>query len=504
MKRSPIVAVKSFIEATRDAGYKSTGSAIAELVDNALEAEATHVDVSIHQADDAGGDELAIRVADDGCGMTPEVLLVALQFGGSTRFGSRNGTGRYGMGLPNGGLSQARRLEVYTWTRGSQIWSSYLDVDEIVSGSMRTVPRPKCADLVRATASGTIVVLRKCDRVDTKHIGALEDALAAELGRIFRKFLHAGKQIRINGRRVRPLDPLFVNPGSNITGAKLYGPPLEFNLRVPMRNKRVSVVSAVFSELPLEKWHGFSNEKKNKLGISKGAGVSIVRAGREIDIGWYFMGSKRKENYDDWWRCEINFPSDLDELFGVTHSKQKINPTESLSSILTPEVERIARELNSRVRRKYASIKSRSQSNGALKRFEARDHLLEPPYSRSANQASSRELREFTLLRKRLDGVNGLRFSLTHRPEEHNAFFSAQLRKGLLSLNINEAHPFYSAAYHHLNGNGSRDPKEAAHCLLLLLVSFARAELVQRRAGDRKIMTRLREVWSDTVAAFLS
>ena len=35
---------------------------------------------------------------------------------------------------------------------------------------------------------------------------------------------------------------------------------------------------------------------------------------------------------------------DLDELFGVTHSKQKINPTEALSAILVPEMERTARE----------------------------------------------------------------------------------------------------------------------------------------------------------------
>ena len=35
------------------------------------------------------------------------------------------------MGLPNGGLSQARRLEVFTWTDSSRVWSSYLDVDEI-------------------------------------------------------------------------------------------------------------------------------------------------------------------------------------------------------------------------------------------------------------------------------------------------------------------------------------------------------------------------------------
>ena len=57
----------------------------------------------------------------------------------------------------------------------------------------------------------------------------------------------------------------------------------------------------------MSKWYSLSNEEKNARGIAKNAGVSIVRAGREIDCGWFFMGQKRKENYDDWWRCEVRF-----------------------------------------------------------------------------------------------------------------------------------------------------------------------------------------------------
>lgn len=507
MKTFPIVAVQSFIEATRDTGYKSTGSAIAEFIDNALEAQAKHVDVLIQETPNGASDKI-IRVIDDGTGMRPTVLRLALQFGGSTRFGSRMATGRYGMGLPNGGLSQARRLEVFTWTNSSRVWNSYLDVDEIASGSICTVPSPRLAqNLVRPrTQSGTMVVLSKCDRLDCATTQTLELKLLAEFGRIFRRVLHDGRVIKINGIPVRPFDPLFLAQGANVAGAKLYGPPLEYKLRVPAFIKSpapVSVVSVRFSELPIEHWHHFSNEKKNELGIAKNAGVSIVRAGREIDYGWYFMGTKRKENYDDWWRCEVAFSPELDELFGVTHSKQKINPSILLSSILTPEIERIARELNSRVRRKYASIKAPAQSNGALKRFEAKDHLLEPPNARDTRETSSRRSSEFKLLRRRMEGVNGLKFVLTHAPADHNFFFSAELRKGLLSLNINESHPFYSAAYHHLNGNGARNPKEPAHQLLLLLVSFARAEFTRRNAKEREIMRRLREAWSDTVAAFL-
>lgn len=510
MKPFPIVAVQSFIEATRDTGYKSTGSAIAELVDNALEASAKHVNVTIeHAVNAAATNNSIIRVTDDGTGMTPAVLRLALQFGGTTRFGSRVATGRYGMGLPNGGLSQARRLEVFTWTNSSQVWSSYLDVDEIATNSMRAVPTPRIAQgpVRPRTRSGTVVVLSKCDRLDCDNCQTLQINLLAEFGRIFRQAIHDGRLIKVNGIQVRPFDPLFLAPDGSLSGAKLYGPPLEYKLRVPAFVKSrapVSAVSVRFSELPIQKWHHFSNEKKNDLGIAKNAGVSIVRAGREIDYGWYFMGTKRKENYDDWWRCEVAFSPVLDELFGVTHSKQKINPTAFLSSILTPEMERIARELNSRVRNKYASIKSEGAHRSALKRLQAKDHLMEPPWSPRTRGTLLTKQPDLRMLRKRNDGVHGLRFAVTHTPEEHNFFFSTQVRDGLLSLNINECHPFYSSAYRVLAAEHSPAGKSTLQYVLLLLISCARAECVLSRSKGREIMRRFRQIWSDTVAAFLS
>jgi hypothetical protein len=55
------------------------------------------------------------------------------------------------------------------------------------------------------------------------------------------------------------------------------------------------------------------------------------------------MGDKRKENYDDWWRCEISFSPDLDEMFGVTHTKQEIKQSEFMNNILVPDMEQTAR-----------------------------------------------------------------------------------------------------------------------------------------------------------------
>src|SRR5581483_8052974 len=141
----PIVAVQTFIAATRDTGYKSTGAAIAELIDNAFEACAQNVDIYIKasQGDQA---RIVVRVVDDGTGMSPDVLRLALQFGGSTRFASRTSMGRYGMGLPNGSISQARRVDVYTWQQAGRLWTTHLDVDEVLAGRVLTLPAPRRTD----------------------------------------------------------------------------------------------------------------------------------------------------------------------------------------------------------------------------------------------------------------------------------------------------------------------------------------------------------------------
>src|ERR1700753_978006 len=127
-----IIALDKFIQATRDSGYKSTASALSELVDNSIQAGATRIAISV--AAKGGEDEdkaIEVSVLDNGCGVAPATLRQALRFGGSTRFGDRRGLGRYGMGLPNASLTQARRVTVYTWQapKGAapRVYSSYLD-----------------------------------------------------------------------------------------------------------------------------------------------------------------------------------------------------------------------------------------------------------------------------------------------------------------------------------------------------------------------------------------
>jgi len=70
------------------------------------------------------------------------------------------------------------------------------------------------------------------------------------------------------------------------------------------------------------------------------------------------MGAKRRENYDDWWRCEINFEPTLDELFGITNAKQGIKPRADLLTALECDLEPIARALNGRARQRFELVKA--------------------------------------------------------------------------------------------------------------------------------------------------
>lgn len=495
-----LVKLHCFVQATRDSGYKSAAYALAELIDNAIEAQAERIDIEIASASSGASSSVeCVTVTDDGTGMSPDTLALALQFGGSTRFDSRIGPGRFGMGLPNSSLSQARRVDVISWEQRSEVWTTFLDVDQVLSGKNFRVPTPKKIGYAAKTKSGTIVRLTRCDRFQFRTVAEAQLRLKGELGRLFREAIFEGISIRVNGEHVPPVDPLYLRSREKMAKAEPFGPPLVYKIRCSLKTG-TSDVRVSFTQLPLAKWNGLSNQEKNTLGIAKGAGVSILRAGREIDYGWYFMGTKRKENYDDWWRCEIRFDPDLDEAFGVTHTKQGIRPTESLEALLAPDLERIARELNSKVRRQYAEIKTAAKQNSVLMNVEKRDHLLEPPLSMvkvASDSTANGTSRSSTL--------GGLKYTVQTQPSGEENFYEVFTKGVHVTIVLNELHPFYERIYRRMPSisPGARQTPVLEN-LKALLAAAARAELAYEAPSDRAIILKFRRSWSNALVAFLS
>src|SRR5262249_28901754 len=146
----------------------------------------------------------------------------------------------------------------------------------------------------------------------------------------------------------------FLQPSAKLVGGRQFGDSLTYQFS---GEGGFGVIEVRFSELPVDRWHDLTSDDKRQMGVTNAPCVSIMRTDREIDRGWYFMGTKRRQNYDDWWRCEVSFDPSLDELFGITHAKQAISPTEELNRVLVPDLEPIARALNNRVRDRFELIK---------------------------------------------------------------------------------------------------------------------------------------------------
>lgn len=505
-----IIVLDKFIQATRDSGYKGTSSAISELVDNALQAGAKTISILVRDAEGPGQDGLDVLIMDDGRGMDAETIRHALRFGGSTRFNDREGLGRYGMGLPNSSLSQACRVTVYSWQDSGKVYSSYLDVDEIAAGAMAEVPESRISEppIALPSSSGTLVAWTKCDRLDQRRISTLEKKLATSLGRRFRYFIWKGVAIKINGTSIEAVDPLYLNPKSKFTGAKVYGEPLEYKISSDPSNPKAVTgrVRVTFSELPVHEWHGLSNEEKQSRGVSKGAGVSLVRAGREVDYGWFFLPGKRRENYDDWWRCEIQFEASLDEAFGITHTKQQIRPKAFLLEALAPDMEAAARALNVRARKAHTAAKVSEQRSPSEQIAQAKDRMLPrlPKKANGSNEILGWVKNQHPALFSEEGPVDKTDYKIIEGRAKHTAFFDIAYEAGKLILVLDPHHPFYKKVYRPAaDGVSSRD-REMKTQLELMLLAAARAEVMAKTPAVADKMREFRLAWSNALATFFS
>lgn len=99
---------RRLIESLRSLGYEFS-TAIADLIDNSIAAQASEVYVDIYGQD--GSRPPHIVIADNGHGMDREQLHEAMRFGAFQEYSSEE-LGKYGLGLKTASLSQCRILTV--------------------------------------------------------------------------------------------------------------------------------------------------------------------------------------------------------------------------------------------------------------------------------------------------------------------------------------------------------------------------------------------------------
>lgn len=216
-------AAGAMLESLRGLGY-TTATAIADLVDNSISAEATQVD--IHFA--WNGVDSCIRIADNGKGMSDADLESAMRLGARDPREDRNpgDLGRFGMGLKTASFSQARILTVASRALGQDKCCLRWDLDNLGGEAGHWLLHEGCRpgsedrlDAPCASEIGTVVLWENLDRMVTDGFSAqdlidLADEVEAHLAMTFHRLLDAGLTLLLNGQRIRGWDPFLTgHPG---------------------------------------------------------------------------------------------------------------------------------------------------------------------------------------------------------------------------------------------------------------------------------------------------
>lgn len=232
--------------------------------------------------------------------MNPETIHNCLTLGWSSRYNNRDGIGRFGVGMTLGAIHECKRIEVWSRPEDGDWNFTYMDLEEIESGSLSSVPPPTIQRLPKefiglaGKNKGTIIIWRKYDRQSADGHTMIAD-FEKWCGRTFRYFIwgepeyqRSAVTIRINDHEVRAIDPLYVRLKKtrfpNDPVAEEFAPmsltwPLDTNAPGFSDGQR-STVRIRMSLLP-EEWRqnqgDGSSSVANERHIPDNEGISILR-----------------------------------------------------------------------------------------------------------------------------------------------------------------------------------------------------------------------------------
>ncbi|WP_287256168.1 ATP-binding protein [Mesorhizobium sp.] len=213
-------SASALVDSLRGLGY-APETALADLVDNSISAEAKRIELDLQWND---GNPVA-AVFDDGHGMDYQTLVAAMRLGGtgpSTERGASD-LGRFGLGLKTASLSQGRRVAVVTRREGVTSVLS-LDVDVVAKlGWVAEIPDPlpdhPFVQRLLAADQGTVVMINRMDALSGL-MGLQKEAfflrleeIRAHLGMVFHRFISGDAprlSISLHGRPVRAWDPFQI------------------------------------------------------------------------------------------------------------------------------------------------------------------------------------------------------------------------------------------------------------------------------------------------------
>jgi hypothetical protein len=319
-------------KALRSIGY-SFETAVADIIDNSIDAQAANVLVRLVTTRDGPFD---LVIWDDGQGMDEHILKEAMRFGADVSHEIER-LGKFGLGLKLASLSQAKEVRVVSARQGALSGRAWLE-HGIAEGFTSTVFDPgECKRLVaeivpgrRFTPSATLVWWSQLYRVGHQHANPEEHAqklmrrLENSLALAFHRFL-SGRPRKVN-IRLDIFDPVSRSAGIPIdldpldpfrydhTGKE--GFPATMSLDAPYQD-RIAITSHV--------WPANSSAPEYRLpgGANSRQGFYFYRNNRLIQGGGW-NGMREVEPHLSLARLEVDMASDFDVEVSLDVKKVEI------------------------------------------------------------------------------------------------------------------------------------------------------------------------------------
>ncbi len=456
------------IESLRQLDYTNL-TALSDILDNSLDANATQVWVSVlpKKKREKGDTEIgSIIIADNGYGMDWKALDEALKLGSDADKNPTCDLGLYGMGLVTASISLGTKVEVITKTIDGKCLRSVQDLEEIYKENkfiklleeggpdaqkyfdMFVVkPQEKNPVLERGGKSapvknqGTVVTISNIDNCHTSYIKAFVGKLITHFGQTYRKFLQSDNvRLYVQGTQVEPIDPLHDNEAIILMEEEIKLEP--------------GAIKLVIAEL---KDYGGEINKARGINVHN-QGFCLIRNNREILTG-ETLGIFSKHNDFNLFRAEFNYSGTLDKILSSNFSKNKIVLSQSVrdkvEKACIPFLKQIRKNVRDRAKSKrafedkvdFSDIeKYITQKSHLLKRPQAQIEKRNPPTQVAQNKVEPKKVvspRLNIVKRKRVD-YNTLRARFLQKSlGEKGPVYEAAIEKDAVLIYWNEDHPFF-------------------------------------------------------------
>ena len=541
---------EAFIQSMRNTHYKHTGTALDELIDNSIEAGATHVSVALGYGGKSNAKPDSLAVIDNGHGMPKNMLRRAAAWGGTHRHGpeARTGLGRFGFGLPSASVNQARSFSIYSRLDDGGWYCVKIDLDNVAQYADETgkisVPEEEAKQPPKwvlehikknmpggSLEHGTVIVWEKMDRIKLTTTTAMRRNLLPHFGTVFRNYIQQ-TTIKFDGTTMEALDPLFITP--DFRGYDLdedRAQPMEA-ATIEIKNSQTGVRAKVKVRYALFPLTFFSVDKtKDAKGANQNErfkvsndhrGIIICRKGRQIDVvdSTNWKGFEKFSNNDRYWGAEINFPPELDEEFTIANSKQGVVMSENIWDRLKdggmfaalknlkqavgaaqkanrvqadtsegPRASERSMEESEKYKRKPATANAKQKEEEAKKNFEQ--------FVKSKARNEDRDEDKVREEAQRDAQAHPYKVEFADLPGA--PFYRITQRGGMTVLELNRAHSFYAQVYASDSAN-----RFVRGGLEVLLFSIGMAELDAIGNQDKSAFyTVEKQAWSERLEVAL-